>query len=195
MRALVGLGNPGLEYEGTRHNIGFAVVDALSLLLKVRLKVRLRDGGGNYRSGEGLIGEERVLLVKPLTYMNNSGEAVGAIVSTYGLRLQDLLVIVDDFHLPLGSLRLRRGGSDGGHNGLSSIIYELQSDNFPRLRCGIGSESMPAEKSEMAGFVLSPFEKQELEAVGELTVRARDAAVAAVTGGLEEAIGRFNRKT
>jgi peptidyl-tRNA hydrolase, PTH1 family len=191
VRALVGLGNPGSEYEGTRHNIGFAVVDALSSLLKIRLSGR----GRNYRLGEGAIGEERVLLLQPLTYMNNSGEAVREIVEAYRLELQSLLVIVDDFHLPLGAIRIRLKGSDGGHNGLYSIIEQLQSDNFPRLRCGIGGESMPSDNREMAHYVLSPFEKQEQDAVRDLTLRARDAAVVAVSEGFEAAVSRFNRTT
>lgn len=190
MHALVGLGNPGSEYEGTRHNLGFAVLDALSGLLKVRL----RPGPGNYRSCSGLIGRETVLLVQPMTYMNNSGEAVQAVVESYRLELRDLLVIVDDFQLPLGALRLRLKGSDGGHNGLYSIIYHLRSHEFPRLRCGIAGDSMPADKREMARFVLSPFERHERDAVRDLTVRARDAAVVAVTDGLEAAVNRFNRK-
>ena len=193
MRALVGLGNPGTEYQGTRHNIGFEVIDALARFLKIRLKIRRSGRESNFRSGSGLIGEESVVLVQPLTYMNNSGEAVREIVELFRLELQSLLVIVDDFHLPLGSIRLRRGGSDGGHNGLYSIIDQLQSDDFPRLRCGIGGESMPSDKRELARYVLSPFEKQELDPVRGLTLRARDAAIVAVAEGLDVAISRFNR--
>jgi PTH1 family peptidyl-tRNA hydrolase len=189
----VGLGNPGSEYDGTRHNIGFAVIDALARHLKIRLKTRFGFWKRNYRLGTGSIGKESVLLVEPLTYMNNSGEAVREIVETYRLELQSLLVIVDDFQLPLGAIRLRHRGSDGGHNGLSSIIEQLQTDEFPRLRCGIGGESMPSDKRQMAGYVLSPFEKREEEAVADLTLRARDAAFVAVAEGLDAAISRFNR--
>jgi PTH1 family peptidyl-tRNA hydrolase len=187
----VGLGNPGSEYEGTRHNIGFAVVDALAALLRIPLRAQR----GNYRAGAGSAGGRSVLLVQPMTYMNNSGEAVREIVATHGLEVRNLLVIVDDFHIPLGVLRIRAGGSDGGHNGLYSIGLHLQSEEFPRLRCGIGSAEMPVNKKEMARFVLSPFASGELETVRGLIERARDAAVAAVTEGLEAAIAGFNGKS
>jgi len=190
VHALVGLGNPGWEYEGTRHNIGFAVVEALSLILDIPL----RSGGRSYRSGSGSIAGKKVLLAQPTTYMNNSGEAVLEIVYRHGVGIRDLLVIADDFHLPLGSLRLRAKGTDGGHNGLYSIIYHLNSDEFPRLRCGIGSESMPANKKEMAAFVLAPFSNDERDPVRDLVERAREAAIETVSAGLEAAASRFNRK-
>ncbi len=191
MHALVGLGNPGWEYEGTRHNIGFAVVESLSLFLDIPI----RGGGGCYRSGSGTIAGKNVLLAQPSTFMNNSGEAVLEIVERHGVGLRELLVIADDFHLPLGALRLRANGSDGGHNGLYSIIYHLNTGEFPRLRCGIGSQSMPAVKKELASFVLAPFSSDEREPVRELVERARDAAIESVKEGLEAAASRFNRRS
>ncbi|OLD78033.1 MAG: aminoacyl-tRNA hydrolase [Ignavibacteria bacterium 13_1_40CM_2_61_4] len=190
MRALIGLGNPGSEYDGTRHNIGFAVVDALA----EALNVRLRRGSGFPQSGtaQAQFGGKKILLVQPRSYMNNSGEEVKAVVETHGLGLDDLLIIVDDFHLPLGTLRMRLKGSDGGHNGLYSVIEQLGSNAFPRLRCGIGGETMPKDKKELARYVLSPFEQHEREAVRRMITRARDAALVAAGESVEAAISRFN---
>ena len=188
MFVIVGLGNPGSAYEGTRHNIGFAVVDALAR----KLGVDFRPGRGEFVIGFSGSSEKKIALVKPLTYMNNSGIAVREIVDWYKISLHDLLIISDDFNIPLGAIRMRLDGSDGGHNGLYSIIYQLQSDEFPRMRCGIGSESMPKNKKEMADFVLSPFEKQERETVRDLIQRAQEAALAAATEGIETAMNRFN---
>ena len=188
MFVIVGLGNPGSEYEGTRHNIGFAVVDALA----DKMNVDFHPGRGEYRIGWSGSGEQKIALVKPLTYMNNSGVAVREIVEWYKIALNDVLVISDDFQLQLGTLRIRLKGSDGGHNGLYSIIYQLQSNEFPRMRCGIASELMPKNKKEMANFVLSPFEKKEYEPVRELINRAQEAAIAAATDGIETAMNRFN---
>jgi PTH1 family peptidyl-tRNA hydrolase len=186
--AIIGLGNPGSEYEGTRHNIGFAVVDGLAK----KLNVNLRSGRGEYAIGLTAIGEQKLALVKPLTYMNNSGIAVREIIEWYKVSIQDLIIITDDFHLPLGTLRLRLKGSDGGHNGLYSIINHLQSDEFPRMRCGIESISMPKNKKEMANFVLSPFDKIESDTVHGMIDRAQTAAIAAATDGVETAMNRFN---
>ncbi len=188
MQVIVGLGNPGSEYEGTRHNIGFAVVDALAK----KLDLTFHPGRGEYLLASSKRYEEEIVLVKPLTYMNNSGMAVKEIVERYDVLLEQLLVIVDDFHLPLGSLRLRLKGSDGGHNGLASIIYQLESDAFPRLRCGIKSELMPKKKKEMTSFVLAPFEHEEQEHVRTMINQARDAAIVTETQGLQAAMNRFN---
>ncbi|TLY29382.1 MAG: aminoacyl-tRNA hydrolase [Ignavibacteria bacterium] len=190
MRVLIGLGNPGSEYDGTRHNIGFAVIDALAEALNVRL--RRESGIPHCGAAPALIDGKKILLVQPRSYMNNSGEEVRAIVETHGLGPDDLLIIVDDFHLPLGTLRLRLKGSDGGHNGLYSIIEQLGSNAFPRLRCGIGGETMPKDKKELARYVLSPFERHEREAVRRMIARARDAALVAATESVEAAISRFN---
>ena len=189
MFVIVGLGNPGSEYEETRHNVGFSVVDAIAH----KESIDVREGSGNYLEGFKQIQGADVLIVKPLTFMNNSGDAVRDVVLHYGLELGNVLVVVDDFQIPLGTLRLRRAGSDGGHNGLYSIIYHMQSDEFPRLRCGIGSDSMP-KKHEMAQFVLSTFEHNERTAVINMIEQARDAALVTATEGIETAIQRCNRK-
>ncbi len=188
MFVIIGLGNPGSEYEGTRHNIGFAVIDALA----EQLDIHLRGGRGEYVIGLKEIEQAKIALVKPLTYMNNSGIAVREIVDWYKISLQDILVITDDFQLPLGSIRIRQKGSDGGHNGLYSIIYHLQSNEFPRLRCGIASDAMPKNKKEMPEFVLSPFQKKEDEIVQEMIINARSAVNEAIINGTETAMNRFN---
>ena len=191
MHAFIGLGNPGSEYDGTRHNLGFSVIDALSEELAVELKA----GHGEYLIGKSSYRGRTCCLVKPLTYMNNSGVALRDLTAWHKIHLDEILVICDDFHLPLGSLRLRPSGSDGGHNGLYSVIYHLQTEKFPRLRCGIGSETMPSRNSELARFVLTVFRKNELHDVREMVARARDAALVFASSGLTDAMNKFNAST
>jgi PTH1 family peptidyl-tRNA hydrolase len=133
-----------------------------------------------------------VLLCKPLTYMNNSGRAVAEVLSRYGIDPEGMLVVVDDIVLPLGKLRLRSKGSDGGHNGLYSVISEIGSNVFPRLRCGIGREQKPT-KEKIPEFVLSPFEQEERPEVNAMVSRAADAALEFVRLGLANAMTRVNR--
>ena len=179
---LFGLGNPGTGYDNTRHNLGFRVIDALCQ----RLRTRLTPGNGDYRIAWATVGATDVGLIEPLTYMNNSGEAVADALEQYGTSLSEIVVICDDFALPLGTLRLRASGSDGGHNGLYSIIYHLQSDAFPRLRCGIRVEEMPP-KEKMAEFVLSPFGKAEEPTVSAMVSRACDVCIAFAASGIARA--------
>ena len=188
MRAIIGLGNPGSEYDGSRHNIGFAVVDAVA----DHYGVRFHAGAGEYRVASVSHGPE-ILLVKPSTYMNNSGIAVKEVFERFKIRTDDLLVIVDDFHLPLGSVRLRRRGSSAGHNGLSSIIWHLNSDEFPRLRCGIDSELKPKDKLAKADFVLSRFAGEELGRVRQMIENARDIAIVAAQENLRAATDHVSR--
>lgn len=190
MRAIFGLGNPGSEYEGTRHNIGFSVVETVAS----KLNVRLRPGRGEYLVAR-LRAPDEVLLVKPLTCMNNSGFAFREIVEAYAIPLHDTLTIVDDFELPLGKLRLRKEGSAGTHNGLGSIIWSMGSDQFPRLRCGIGGESKPKEKARTAGFVLSTFDGYELEAVAAMVQRAADVAVIFARESLQKAVNFLSKQS
>ena len=149
---IVGLGNPGAAYEHTRHNVGYMVVDELCR----RWHLRLEPGRGAYHLATGVIGGTTVHLVKPATFMNETGPAVVDALEHVGLTPDALLTVLDDFQLPLGSVRLRPSGSDGGHNGLASVIFTLRTDSFPRLRCGIGRELMPP-KEERRDFVLSSF--------------------------------------
>ena len=190
MVCLVGLGNPGAEYEGTRHNIGFDIVERIA----VQLKAPFRPGKGDYTIAVGSFKNEEIGLVKPLTYMNNSGEAVLDIRDRYDIPLERFLILCDDFQLPLGRLRMRPDGSDGGHNGLYSIIYHLKSNSFPRLRCGIASDGMPVDKTQMAAYVLSPFSPAERTLVDEMIARAAEASLAFAVDGLAKAMNHYNTK-
>jgi len=185
---VVGLGNPGAEYERTRHNTGFLVVDALA-----------RRFGGRFRSGGGLYVSCRfekentgsVVLLKPLTYMNNSGVAVSEAIDDFGSSVGQILIVVDDIAIPLGRLRARASGSDGGHNGLGSIIHSLETESFARLRCGIGLTELP-EPGTMAEFVLSPFGPDEESTVRSMINRAAEAALGFVTEGIDRTMSRYN---
>jgi PTH1 family peptidyl-tRNA hydrolase len=183
MKIIAGLGNPGKEYGGTRHNIGFDVIDILSKRYKIPVKTK-RDRAF---MGEGTIQGEQVILLKPITYMNLSGEAVAQAARRYKVDVSEVLVICDDVNLPLGRLRIRVKGSAGGHNGLKSIIGSLRSDEFPRVRVGIGSAS-----GDMVDHVLSRFHSQERQAVHDCTQRAADAVECALAEGMDAAMNKFN---
>lgn len=188
MFVVIGLGNPGSEYAETRHNIGFVVIDAVCH----ELGIRLTKSKGEYILGTKILRRGSMALVKPLTYMNNSGVAVKEIIDKFNAPLENLLIVSDDFNIPIGTIRIRRYGSSGGHNGLASIIYHLQSENFPRLRCGIASESMPKRKQELADFVLSPFTDSEKKIIQRQILNARDAILYEYSEGLEATMHRFN---
>jgi len=185
---VVGLGNPGFEYEETRHNVGFRVADELSL----RLGTMWKPGKGEYLFCRTSVEGSELYLLKPLTYMNNSGEAVVDPLERFGIPLRNLIVVVDDFALRCGAIRVREKGTDGGHNGLRSLIYSLNSHEFARIRCGIAKEQMPPKRS-MSEFVLSPFDHEEKDVVEKMIVRAADAAVKFVTKGIASAMNTFNR--
>jgi PTH1 family peptidyl-tRNA hydrolase len=184
VKAIVGLGNPGSQYKGTRHNVGFDVVDELA---------RRESVGFESAPAEALIAKWRrpdgpVLLVKPLTFMNLSGQAIGELTRYFKIELGDLIVIVDEVHLPLGKLRARKRGSAGGHNGLKSVIAQL-GDEFSRLRMGVGRG---ADQRNLADHVLSRFEKDEAAEVERMTARAADAAEMFITSGIEAVMNAFN---
>lgn len=185
---VAGLGNPGRMYRRTRHNTGFMVIEELA----TRMRCGVRPGKGEYEYAEGSIGGLPVTLLAPVTYMNASGGAVLDALEYFRVPPDRLLVIADDLALPLGTLRLRVSGSDGGHNGLASVISQLETGGFPRLRCGIGREGRPA-KEATADFVLSPFESDEEEAVREMILRAADAVATIVESGLDRAMTLYNR--
>ncbi len=188
MHLIIGLGNPGREYELTRHNLGFLVADELA----GSARSAFQPGKGEYWLAKCSLNESTFIVLKPVTYMNSSGIAVEDFLQREKISLGDTLVVCDDFQLPLGTVRLRPSGSDGGHNGLASIIYHLQTDQFPRLRCGIASTTMPADKSMMADFVLERFAKPELPAVKRMVDRAKEASIAFVEDGIDGAMNRFN---
>ncbi len=185
MKLIVGLGNPGLKYRRTRHNLGYRVVEALA----EQREGRFRRGRFNGLEAEVLLGKERVLLVKPLTFMNLSGECVAAALRYYQTPLEDLLVVFDDVNLDLGRLRLRPGGSAGGHNGLESIIKHLHTEAFSRLRLGVGR---PPEWMDMMSYVLGVFPKNEQKPIQEALDRAVLAAETWAYYGIDEAMNRFN---
>lgn len=189
MLFIVGLGNPGDEYANTRHNLGFDVVDGIAR----EIEARFQEGKGDYLVAFGSFKNREIGLAKPLTYMNNSGEAVSDVIDRFVVPLDQLLIVCDDFQLPLGTLRLRPGGSDGGHNGLASIIFQLQTDEFPRLRCGIGVETMPKDKSVMSGFVLEQFSAFERPIVNTMKTRAKDACKSFIEHGIDKTMNVYNR--
>lgn len=183
MKLIVGLGNAGPKYAGTRHNAGFDVVDRLAL----RHKIDVSAEKFHAWFGQGDVRGERILLLKPTTLMNRSGRAVVAAGRFYKLEYSDLLVVVDDFALPLGRLRMRASGSAGGHNGLQNIIDEAGSQDWSRLRIGIGEAP-----GDAAGFVLSKFSKSERSLMELVVDKAADAVECWIKDGAELAMTRFN---
>ncbi len=186
-RMIVGLGNVGREYEETRHNVGFMVVDEISS----KSRKRFYPGKGEYYFAEISRAGEEIILIKPTTFMNNSGVAVKDAVDRFDIQIEDLLVVYDDFNIPLSKLRLRKGGSDGGHNGVYSVVYHLNDDGFPRLRCGIGTEDVVPGR-DMVDFVLSKFDADEIPAVEKMVKNAADAVFVFINEGMETAMNRFN---
>jgi PTH1 family peptidyl-tRNA hydrolase len=184
MKAIVGLGNPGAKYRGTRHNIGFAVVDELARRWAVTFEAAPADALiARWRPADA----GPVLLVKPLTFMNASGEAIGALGRYFKIDIGDLLIVVDEVQLPLGKIRARARGSAGGHNGLKSIIAHL-GDNFSRLRVGVGR----GQEGDLADHVLSRFEPGEKADVERMFDRAADAAATFITSGIAAVMNAYN---
>lgn len=182
---IAGLGNPGKKYDNTRHNVGFIAIDILSAKYGIKVN-RLKHKA---LIGDGIVKGKRVLLVKPQTFMNLSGESIYEIVEWYKLPLEKLIVIYDDADLPAGSLRIRPKGSSGTHNGMKSIIYQLQSDEFPRIRIGIGKAP---EGWDLADYVLSKISADDGKAIGQSIEKATDAAAAIVDLGIEAAMNLYN---
>jgi PTH1 family peptidyl-tRNA hydrolase len=181
---VVGLGNPGTKYHGTRHNIGFELVDRLAQAGLPRSFSRKFDG----QFSEIAIDFRRVLLLKPETFMNLSGRSVGQAVRFFKLALTDFLVVCDDLSLPLGKLRLRPGGSDGGQKGLRDIAAHLGTDQFPRLRIGIGDR----DEIDAVDFVLTRFRSAERPLIDDALILASQAVAVWVTQGIDAAMNRFN---
>ena len=183
---IVCLGNPGPRYEGTRHNAGFMVCDALAKKLKVTVnRARFRA-----LTAAAEIGGENVLLMKPQTYMNLSGEAAAQAAKFYKIPPERVLVVSDETALPIGRLRVRSKGSAGGHNGLKSLIACLGSEQFPRIRLGVGAP--PHEDYDMADWVLSAFKNQDAEEMAAAAERAAEAVICYITEGAERAMNKFN---
>ena len=182
---IAGLGNPGIKYQETRHNAGFIVVDILSKKYNIST-TQLKHKA---LTGSGIIDGARVLLAKPQTYMNNSGESVRDIVEWYKIPLDHVILIYDDVDLPLGKIRVRAKGSSGTHNGMKSVIYHLQSDNFPRIRVGI--DKTP-EGWDIADYVLGRLSEDEKKIIFDSGLRAAEAAATIIKSGIDEAMRNFN---
>lgn len=185
MKAIIGLGNPGKDYQRTRHNVGFMSVDKIAKDLNIELnKIKFKSvyADTNYKG-------EKVLLVKPQTFMNRSGEAVRELVNFYKLDPKDIIVIYDDVDIEFGEIRVRMKGSSGGHNGMKSIISQINSEDFSRIRIGVGTKH---EAQNLANFVLSAFSKEELEDIEIATKNAGEAALTFVSQGIDKAMNSYN---
>ena len=186
MWLVVGLGNPGPQYENTRHNAGFKSID----ILCDNLKTELNKNKFNANYGEAKVGGAKVLLVKPLTFMNNSGEAVGKLSRFYKIPLERVIIISDDISLPVGKIRVRAKGSAGGHNGLKSIIAHLSSDVFKRVKVGVGEKPHP--DYDMIDWVLGKLPKEQLTDYNNALSRSADAVCELITGTVDSAMNKFN---
>jgi PTH1 family peptidyl-tRNA hydrolase len=186
VKLIVGLGNPGAKYRGTRHNVGFAALDELAR----RHRVEFESAPAEAMMAKVRDFDEPVLLAKPLTFMNLSGHAVGDLVRYFRIDLAGLFVLVDDANLPLARLRARARGSEGGHNGLKSIVAQLGTQEFARLRIGVGRGH---PERDLADHVLSRFDADEREPIATAIARAADAAEVFVTDGIAQVMNRFNR--
>lgn len=184
---IAGLGNPGSAYEYTKHNMGFLAIDNLAEKLGVKVN-RIKFKG---LVGEGKIGSEKVILLKPQTYMNNSGESIREICNFYKIPSQNLIVLVDDIDIGFANVKIKKKGSAGTHNGLKSIIFHLQSDDFPRIKIGVGKQ---AEGEDLADFVLSGFTQKEGQQIEETIDRAVLSAMEIVENGVESAMNKYNKK-
>ena len=185
---IVGLGNPGKEYEFTRHNVGFRATDLLAGLLKTKIDRLKFKALTRQVSWNGM----KILLVQPQTYMNASGAAVGALASYYKIKPERILVIFDDISLPVGRLRIRKDGSAGGHNGIKSLIQSLGSDQFPRIKVGVGAKPHP--DYDLADWVLSRFTSQEEKDLAPALENAAKAAMMLMEQGIEKASSAYNGK-
>lgn len=185
MALIVGLGNPGQEYKGTRHNVGFELIDNLS----EKLAITLKPGNGLFFLGEGQFKGQKVTLLKPTTYMNRSGKAVSKALAVTGESPADCMVCYDDIHLEAGRIKLKPSGSAGGHNGIIDIIERLQTRDFPRLRIGIGNDFKRGRQSE---YVLSAFSSSQRKLINETLEVASDAILTFLRGGIERAMNEYN---
>ena len=185
MYIIAGLGNPGKEYMGTRHNAGFSVIDELADKYNISVDTAKHKG----LIGKGVIAGQKVILVKPMTYMNNSGECVRAVMDYYKADIEDVIVIFDDISLEPGKLRLRPKGSAGGHNGIKSIIAHLGSDQFKRIKFGVGDKP---KGWDLADWVLGRFKAEDAADVKNGIDRACDALVCILNEGIESGMNKFN---
>ena len=187
MYIIAGLGNPSKEYEKTRHNAGFDTID----LLAEKLGIDLTEKKHRAYFGKGMIGTEKVLLLKPQTFMNNSGESLRDAADFYKVEPEQILVIYDDISLEPGQLRIRMKGSAGGHNGIKSIIAHLKTQDFPRIKIGVGAKP---ERMDLADYVLSRFSPAEREKMEESFREGAEAVITFLKDGKDAAMNQYNRK-
>ncbi len=194
MKLIVGLGNPGQKYANNRHNLGYMCLNEFAKAHKIKLDKKQ----GMARTGTGEIGGETVILARSQTYMNESGQAVRWLVDRYSLKPDELIIIHDDMDLPLGKIRIRQGGSAAGHNGIKSIISDLGSPDFIRVRVGTGrpdltKSGVPTSEDEIIGFVLSDFTRDEQKVVDQVIPKAAEAVESLITEGLTAAMNKYNK--
>ena len=188
MFIIAGLGNPGKEYVNTRHNVGWSALDVFAS----KYGIRVEEEKFKALTGKGVVNGQKVILVKPLTYMNLSGEALRAVCDYYKIDPEtELIVLYDDIALPVGALRVRPKGSAGGHNGIKNIIQHLGSEVFPRIRVGVGEKP---SRMDLADYVLGHFSKEEQAAEAEAYEKVADAICMIMEDKLEEAMNKYNRK-
>ncbi len=185
MYLIVGLGNPGIEYAATRHNMGFDMLTYIS----DRYNIPLRAKEGKALVGKGIVEGEKVMLAQPQTFMNLSGESVRALMDYYKLDIDDLIVIYDDIDLPLGQVRIRKKGSAGGHNGIKSIIQHMGTDQFKRIRIGVGSKPTGGD---LVKHVLGRFSREEEQHIRDVFALASEGLVSMLTNGVSDAMNRVN---
>jgi PTH1 family peptidyl-tRNA hydrolase len=189
MYLIVGLGNPGLRYISTRHNIGFIVIDKVAEFFKITSYTEESDylySVSHYRDHE-------VVLMKPLTYMNASGMALKSFFEKHPVPLENILVIYDDVNLDFGIIRMRPGGSDGGQNGIKSVIYEIQTQEIPRLRIGIRNTDELQDADDLADYVLSEFNDEEQSNLDKITETSKNAVLSFIDEGIKETMNKFNK--
>ena len=193
MKLIVGLGNPGEDYAGSLHNVGFMCVNYFARQHRIIFDKKQAEA----RTGSGKVAGVQVLVARPQTFMNHSGLAVSRLVKKFKIGLDDLLVVYDDLDLPLGKLRIRQDGSDGGHNGIKSIIQELDSQDFPRLRVGIGrpvsTDGLPEDKNaDVITYLLSELPLEVKKAINQVLPRVNEAIFSIITEGVTAAMNKFN---
>ena len=189
MKLVVGLGNPGKQYEKNRHNVGFMAIDIFSRRYGIKLDIKKKKA----LFGRGTLDGEEIILLKPQTFMNLSGEAVLYLASFLKIKSENIIVIADDSDLPLGMIRIRKNGSSGGHNGIKSLIYSLKTSNFPRIRIGIGRPSRESE-IELSEYVLQDFPEEEYKIIKPVLEDVTDALYIMITSSIEQAMNKYNRK-
>lgn len=188
MIVIAGLGNPGTKYSLTRHNVGFDVIDVLAN----RFNIKVNKAKFKGLVGEGSFAGEKIILIKPSTFMNLSGESIRPLMDFYKLKPEELIVIVDDIDIEFGTIRIKKKGSGGTHNGLKSIISQTGTDQFPRLKIGVGQKPI---HYDLADFVLSNFSKSERQIIDKAILNAADAVDEFISNGIDSAMNKYNMKT